>query len=894
MLNKRLFLHPVGTMPLQARWYLALCGMMLFALVGLHFAIQVETQTQAEQVLSRWADQAGFKVSNVRYRLLRNALSMDDVVLQCDDMRIHIDSVLMKTGPAALAGEIPDIYELRIRGLDMHVYDSRRIDVWRDVLPDIGVFRIHRWQVDGDIVLDRTGRSLQLHSLHALADEYGGESHWQLSARLAGGRVQAFGVAAIEHGVMQGELRWDDVHADDLSAWLGAVADATRFAGALSWTDSAGELAFDGQAQLMFGQRYASELQWRGALHDQQWRMTLEAEAWPLASMRGLVPAVMDRELRGGLFDGAVALTGDLSTGHWQGSGKRARIVDLSLFDAGHDDDIGWRAGDLSCTDWRIDSARHAVHIGRMQALNVEGRLRPAAMVDATEPLRWRWFVDEMQFRHAQLHIAMAEDDMRVPALQGRLVLKDNRFDVTLATEKGETEDGAVWHLQGHGLLQQGGLAETRLQIDGRKVDLGTLRPVLGLTTADAAMAPVSLAGSTDFSCTIDIAQAKWSIQGKFDIQSLALSHAGDHWYVDELSLAFALDESGSRVLRDVRGRQWRYTAPLTPMSLQPPQQVAQLQDVWWKRLLRDHGWKIAVLRLQQGSIAVGQDDDVWLKNMNLELHDIAKGHWSKMRMQGDWDGGAMNCDGKWNVLATGIQWTGRLHVVHALPFFLRHWLVLSGLPELQRGRWSAAVDMQQVNNGKGYMGQFRFGLSHPLLAASAQPGTDPLQARIGYAAKQVIMRLARQEVTMRVQGDWQGQPLSWSRFGDMVLQRLQTLMDEPVKTIAAAAYTYHTPEAQIRLHEQAGLTPNERLRLRKLLRRVRANKGWLLELYPDIAIQSLDAHSIARIRFTQHLVEDYAVRLGLPAARIYPRWPVGRADGPEVGGIRVIAVSVH
>ena len=893
MLNKRLFLHPVGTMPLQARWYLALCGMMLFALVGLHFAIQVEAQLQAEKVISRWADQAGFKVSNVRYRLLRNAMSVDDVVLQRDDMALRIDSLLMKAGPVALAGDIPDIYELRIRGLDMHVYDSRRIDVWRDILPDVGVFRIHRWQVDGDMVLDRSGRSLHLRSLHASADEHADETHWQLSAQLAGGSIQASGMALPAQGTMEGQLRWDDVHADALPAWLGEVADGIRFAGNLSWQGSAQDMAFNGQAQLMSGQRYASDLQWRGALHDQQWQMTLDAEAWPLASLRGLAPVVTGYAWRSGRFDGAVALSGDLASGRWTASGRQARIVDISLFDDGDDEGNAWHAGDLSCEQWRIDSARHAIHLGRVRALNVEGSLRPVDMLGGGRPLRWRWFVDEMQLRHLQLHLGMAEDGMRVSALQGRLKLQDNRFEMTLATEKEAAENGAAWHLQGQGLLQQGGLAEAHLQIDGRNVELVSLRPVLGLMTGDTAMAPVSLDGRADFGWAVDIGPDKWAMQGKFDVQSLALSHAGDHWNAETLSLAFSLDGDGHRELRDIRGRQWQYTASLTPMGRQPPQQAAQLRDAWWKRLLREHGWKITSLRLQQGRIAVGQDDDVWLRNISLELHDVAEAHWSGMRLQGDWDGGDIRCDGQWKVLDPGIQWLGRVRVSHALPFFLRRWLMLSGLPTFQRGRWSAAVDLQPADNGKGYAGQLRFRLQHPLLMPSAE--ADPLMARIGYAAPQVIMRLAEREVTMDLQGDWQAQPLSWNRFGDMLLRRLQALMQEPVKQESAAAgYEYHTPEAQIRLHEQAGLTPNERLRLRKLLRRVRANKGWLLELHPDIATQSLNAHSIARIRFTQRLVEDYAVRLGLPAMRIYPRWPVGRADGPEVGGIRVIAVSVH
>jgi len=892
MLNRHWFLHPVGTMPLRARWYLALCGMLLFTLVGLHFAIQVKTQAQAEQVVNRWADQAGFSVSNIRYRLLRNALSVDDVTLQRDDMRIHIDSLLMKTGPAALADEIPDIYELRIRGLDMHVYDSRRIDVWRDLLPDIGIFHVHHWQVDGGMVLDRTGRSLQLRSLHASADEYDGESHWQLSAWLAGGRIEASGVTMIGKGMMQGELHWDDVHADALPAWLGAVADATRFAGALSWSGIAEELTFDGQARLMSGQRYVSDLQWRGTLQNRQWQLTLDAEAWPLVSIRGLLPAISDYEWRGGRFDGVVTLNGELGSGHWRASGKRARIVGLAL-SAGGDSDLGWRASDLSFSGWRIDSVHHVVHLGGLQALNVEGRVQPASMIDGAGPLYWRWFVDDLQLRHAQLHVVMDGGEMRVPALQGTLRLKDNRFDLSLATEEAVAKEGEAWSLQGQGLLQRGGLVDTRLQIEGKRVELGALRPVLGLTMVDTAVAPVALDGSVDFSWTIDIARAQWTMQGKADVQSLTFSHAGDHWYVKALSLGFSLDAHGRRMLHNVYGRQWRYTSPLTPMSLQPPRQEVQNQDTWWKRLLRDHDWKVDVLRLRQGSIAVGQDEEVWLSNMDLELHHVAKDHWSKMHLQGNWDGGTINCDGSWNLLAPGMQWTGRLRVAHALPFFLRHWLVLSGLPELQRGRWSAAVDMKQTDDEKGYTGQLRFSLSYPLLVASTSAETDPLQVRIGHTARQVVMRLARQPVSLRMQGDWQLEPLSWHRFGDMVLQRLKTLMDEPLKT-AAATYTYHTPEAQIRLHEQVGLTPNERLRLRKLLRRVRANKGWLLELMPDIATRSLDARSIARIRFTQHLVEDYAGRLGLSAERIYPRWPAGRSDGPEVGGIRVMAVSVH
>ncbi|HXH65023.1 MAG TPA: hypothetical protein VNH42_05880, partial [Mariprofundaceae bacterium] len=107
MPHQHLFRHPVGIFPARARWYLAGVSMLALLLVAAHFAIQVHTQDLARTTVGQWLRRSGGSVDQVRFHLLRNALTLDGVRLESGGISLSIPEMLLYGRVDSLLGGHP-------------------------------------------------------------------------------------------------------------------------------------------------------------------------------------------------------------------------------------------------------------------------------------------------------------------------------------------------------------------------------------------------------------------------------------------------------------------------------------------------------------------------------------------------------------------------------------------------------------------------------------------------------------------------------------------------------------------------------------------------------------------------------------------------------------------
>ncbi|MDX8407376.1 MAG: hypothetical protein R8L58_03210, partial [Mariprofundaceae bacterium] len=289
------------------------------------------------------------------------------------------------------------------------------------------------------------------------------------------------------------------------------------------------------------------------------------------------------------------------------------------------------------------------------------------------------------------------------------------------------------------------------------------------------------------------------------------------------------------------------------------------------------------------GSISVGRDDGFWARKLSLHSESLRPDGLSEVMVRGNVGGGSLALDGKWSPLSAEPVYLLQAKLSHANPFFLNDWLRASGMPRLLRGRLSYSLKLAHGTPAGSYIAEHRLHLDRWLAEASVSPD-DPLLGRLGYGLADAIARLdngkGRASLTFRVNGDTAAAALALNQAGKALQQAWQAgIAKAPVHRTRHEAPRF---EARIRLHETSGLSHNERARLRKLWRHLKANRKGVIDLEPVWTGATLDEALIGRIRYTQSLIESFMHKRGISTGRIYPVWPTGQNHAEDLGFIHV------
>jgi len=902
----KLFRHPVGIFSFGARWYLASLAVLVLILVAVHFVIHIQAQEQARHLMQQWLGKAHITVGQVRYHLLRNALTLQKVRIQRGKDSLAIGQALVRADAEGLTADVPRLGSVELSGVvaeirDLNAEDSLQNDmVLVRILHAVESLRFNH----GLLIVYAGGEiapPLEFDALSFHQQRRKGRLDMQASAELYGAPVTVAldlpAHAGTEESALRGKMAWQGVEAGAVMASMGWQDMAGLLDGEISFQEgSSGETgqaagaSFRGHVQVVKeDDASAHSLQVEGIRKSGQWQLDVEAGAWSLSPWAKLLPMVSGRRLLSAQWQGRMRLWE--KNGAWQGRSPEGLLQHITWQEGTEEQMLGrLRQLDYKALSW--NGADRSAHIDASTLQGLDVMAQPGADTKASQDV-WRMSVNRFQLHDARLGLALQRGEVMFAPLRGQgSISGQGMMDFSL-----ESGMEAGWALKGKLQMRAGQWQRGSILLSGHDIPLQQLRAAIPL--GGTPESPLGLEGTVQTNAEAVVDQGRWQLSGEAIIGQLVLTHTGDRWTADRVQVEFGPVGPflPGQVISKVDVLDWNYTAALHPLSREAPADSigadAANGPYWWAMLLRNNNWTIGSINCAGGSMSVGREESYWATGLQLQVQGVQADKWAGFALQGQVDGGLLNAKGAWQPLAEHPAYKLKAELVHANPFFLRDWLQSSGMPPLVRGRISSDLVVDSKDDGS-YQASMRVRLDRAKTEAVVSP-RDPLLGRLGYGLADVLVRLdngkGRISAGFDVQGDWEHSPLNMQRLGFAFEEKLLESMKKGPMSFARQRQALYS--ARVRLHARGGLSHNERTRLRKLWRQLRDHKTWVVDLEPVWTTgATLDEGLVERIRYTQRLIEDFMHDRNISTGRLFPQWPLQQSRSQDPAFIRVLIRS--
>jgi hypothetical protein len=926
--NRRIFRHPVGIFPMGARWYLASIAMLTLLCVAAHLSVQIHAQQMAEKLLHQWGKKAQVEIGDVHYHLLRNGLIVRQIHIEREGGSLSIAHMLIRANPRLLTGDSPQIGQIEMDGVKVRLWDSESENTWQQ---DEYLQRI--WHAsrslslrDGELVIIPQGESespLEMTGLKLQQDYLNQQRRLVGSAHTGEGSVHVEWQTNEEDGSSSGQLRWQEMDAELLSSLLGLQPVVGFLSGYMNWSqaDSAEpgveSAAIEGRVQLNNAADElieSQQLHWQGSQVAGTWKLEVTAKDWPLDAWAEVLPKIGGGQILAGQLDGPMQWQGQ--PGKWKVNADQGVLRNVVYAMGNERKTADWRVGRLEFKHALIEQSKRHLQASSILLADVNVTLQPApALADDVLEKKpgadWHLSVDDIHIQNMMLGLSLEQGKVVVPPLHGKGSWKPGKalnFKLQTQTaaektakaqaEKTMIKKAEYWQLRGQVLQSQTVVKDTRLHIQARNVPLAKLRALVPLTGSKTS--PLTLEGNTSLKLDISIHDGVWQAAGQATADAVVLAHASNSWNMDHLTMSFGpvgmgLDSQSIKLI-EVQG--WKYITALNPLSAHSAETSAETdsaveQPLWWAESLRRQNWKIDTVRMNSGTVSLGRSEDYWARQLDIRMDQLQAGQWSKLNIAGVVGGGDFTVKGTWDALGEVNRFRGMASLENALPFFLHNWMTASGMPRLIRGRISADISVKDGASADSYQSLTKLRFLRGLTEMSLSPD-DPLLSRTGFGTSEILLRLddgaGKAGLQFETSGSWRTQALNMGQLGMSMQSALQqAVMQQAEKEDQLAPEKQrHSSQTRIRLHERGVLSLNERVRLFKVVRLLRKNPDWVIDLTPHWTGDEMNADVLKRVLYTQNLIERYLLHRKVSKQRIFPSWPTIENQVDDIGSIWV------
>ncbi|MES0372148.1 MAG: hypothetical protein ABUK11_07685 [Mariprofundaceae bacterium] len=931
--------HPVGRMSAASRWYLAGIAMLALILIAIHFAIQVYAQQEAKRLVSSWAGQAGFSVSDVRYRMLRGALTLVDVRFQSEHLKAYAPTVFLHGNLSSLSSEKPQATRVEFRGAEISLTGKALQGLMKgeaDSIPDlfhqlwtssqrVGIYQTKlKWLPQPDDQLSSRPTVINLIRLESAV--VSGERNVEGLAHWLGGEMELVTHTILKDGpanVSDGSFSWKGLGA---AVFLDEVMNLSPLSGSLSgnlmWKqkiDDHASYVLSGRAEMVdaAGENEGSELVWNGSLSEGEWKGDVKSVTWPLAMFSNQLPDFQHYRLSAGRFDGVFNLVGNLK--QWQMHIAEGELSGIQYHRPSPAVESMTEVSTELFPKWHIE----ALHVSgtRLQwpDRNIYAKemvLRDANfIVDSRGAERvardWNIEVKEIIFNQITPAVRLAEGLFYLPMLEGKGSLKSNgRLQLKLKSSSLNHKSLAEgWRISGSGMLAMKGGSQFRMDIRAKKAALVRFRPFMPETIRRDAS---DISGDVNLKLNFQAGTYPWEGSGRASITDAHLQHAGEQWHAKAIKIEF--DKIGSNIqeqqIHQVEVLDWHYQAALRPLS-QPEVNRSEVEasqsevDQSEEEPLETEGgepsvekvesakaesWHIQNILLSEGLVSAGHSDAVWADNAEVRIRDLRPGVKAPVEIKARLGGGSLTVKGTldWNRAMPELH-EAKILVRDTLPFLLNNWLTLSSIPHLIRGRVYADISLQKRKDG-AYKGLGYIRLQHGVLG-SVLAQNDPLLTRVGFNTHDILTSL-QEAGRLRFRIPFQGEGSLADVMGSSLIHVMKKKMEKQRHVIKPVANVPGHQFSSIRLHARGSLSQNERVRLRKVIRYMLKNPKQEIELEPQLSLSLQDDRQIERVRYTQKLIEGFLTHRGISRSRIFPVWPSEQHRGSSsTSGVGIVTI---
>jgi len=879
MSHNLLFRHHAGRMPGPARWYLAVMIMLSLMLMAAHFAVQAHAQKVMQRTVNAWLAPMAGQAAQVRYRLLRGALTIDGMQIGRGQWAINVSHIYLHASTSAMLSEPIRVTRVRLDGMNLSLPRADLIRWLRSTSSNV----MTEWLS----VMDHVGELTLVNGRVRFIDE---KSPWQvrnISGRMAvdgfelngngsGGLIRLHGER--EHDSFNNIMSWKGIAAARLVRIMGLKARLHGSSnGLLNWHVDwpHRRFGFDGDVQLV-DQPGHGDMHIQGEIGPDNTKVQAKCRGVSLAGFGDVLPAVNGRIAHAGMWSGNVRIERQGKNEPWIAA-LNGEVQGLNL---ASENLPAWTIEKMMLNNAMAQWSVHQLNAERVQIYNMDMALQSEPVQSPTSP--WHLQVTNLTFENVRPAIGIHGSSHRLilPPLNGSGHMEANGYTELDAMSEGE----ALWHITGKGHFD--GLFNAN--IEAKNVPAVQLRPLLPDFSLPGSSGALQLSGNSQFQVSLQASNDKLILKGQLTMADLMLSQGGDTFLADTIRID--IQQAGTleiQRLASIRMDQWRYQAALHPIPHTAEVEAVRKPEKEQKVFF----WQVDEITAEHGVISVGSEDAVWADHASLSLKNLRAGTWSPLVFNASVGGGNLSMRGSADLFSadTRIKLDARLQ--NALPFFLNNWLVVSGSPSLIRGRLDGSFHIKPVRGKRAYMGGLNLVLHQGQFEHGAFP-QDPMLPLTGYNMQTLSERLGRGgrlKIAIPFKGDWHAQPFSIEHLGFAALKTVKR-QAASAKGIQGVTPPASKAVSHVRLQHGPAFSHNEHLRLWQVVKVLRKRPKLIVELLPQLGRIPLDESLISRTRHTQVMIEHYMHKRGIAKRRIYPVWPTAEHRHGDITGIKITA----
>ncbi len=874
---KQLFQHHTGRMPAPARWYLALAAMAVLILLAAHFAMQAHIQKRMRVAVEGMLAELGGSAEQVRYRLLRGALTVSGVRAARNKRVIVAPHIYLHASTSSMFSKHPHFSVIRLDEMDIS-------------LPRDNAIRWLKGESSSPApqLIAATGYVEKIMLEHARIRFAGDQGGWSIQEISGWISPSAFNLSGISNGgdlhlrgeAMPGTVRgifsWEHVITLRLARALGIHARPDgASSGILRWQaeGTARRLSVHGEITLQ-DQPKAGKITVQGQAESGNIALQAQCEDVSLRGFSALLPVLNARHVQSGFWNGDVAVTR-------QGEKERLQVRmdgEIHQLLLASNALPAWILKHVVVSKAVADLSTRSLHAGRVEIHGAKiGLLTGRA--GQVEP-SWNLKLDKLEFDGTRPILSLTEGTAQFvfPALKGSgRMTGDGAWTIDALSDGDET-----WKFHTEGL--PGGRVTARIEAD--HIAVVRLRPFLpGLSLPGNTGMP-RLAGSGRLQLAVTSEKDRAWFTGQVVFSDFALSQGGDTF--SAATARIDIQRAGmveKQILGPVRIEGWHYQAALHPIPRSVDKPAVQPGPVQRQAL----PWQVGEIVATHGVLSVGSRRSVWARNISVSIKGLQAGKMSPLALDAWFGGGYLRLHGQVNLFSSTPAIRLKARLSGALPFFLNNWLAVSGAPRLLRGRLDGSFSIKPFSGTGDYTGRLHLVLHRGQFEDGAFP-QDPLLPLTGFGMRTLSHRLSRGhrlELSVPFKGKWRTQPFSLRKLGLASLQvlkqraasaRPQRLADNPAPLAVA----------HVRLQQGRAFSHNEHARLWQIVKLMKKHTGLIVELLPQLGQRPLDTAWIARVRHTQGMISHYMRRRGVAKRRIFPVWPGNKARTSDASGIKI------
>ena len=742
----------------MGRVYLSVSGVLLLLLIAWHYSIQVTAHSTARNQVTAWLQNMGASAEQVDFRMLRGALTINNIKASYLGGDVFIEQLFIKGNPASISSEHPLLQQVVIKHAS---YDANGLNkTWQaehitfpDTLARIFYHAKRVQLIESDIqhILDMPKLWVEQLTIYGSAKQrhitaqgfLGATANtWQMNSLVPTQSQQQTGHITSQYHSINSDIHWTGF-------WL------TK------------NLNIHVQQQ-----RQKKSLQLNITQEDKQWSTQFAAHDWDI------IHSDLQTSITG---QGNIIKQGKT----WLINSPKLSFKDTSLQQLQSEISQG------TVHNIHINTAKQQIAI---ESLLIQDTTFTIDTYSATK-LNHGWHInlDNLSLIDLQPTLLVQGSPITFPALNGYAKIENNRLEFDVS---GESANEQFVRIKSK---------DDKIHLTAKEVPLRLLRNLLPQPLQEKAL---TLQGDTKLQLTIKPKQ-QWQTTGKVNIRNMYLASKNQAFKASTFDLHIQHANLQGVQQATATAKQWVMQLPLTPR--QAWRTPSHLEN--WLRI----PWQLQSVQLQNGYINIGGEQP-WFSQANLQISNWQSKNTS-LTFQSNFGLSKLNTTMLLQPDAQHMmQWKKvQLSIQHANMFTLSPWLSFSGLPTPNKGQISIQM---QASKDPNIQGKADILFSH-LQCSALNAQDDFLLQATGQTGQTIIQHLSHNhqiayhlnfqgEATQDL-GQVVGQALLQATINKLSHAKKPKPHNEQRKVLGS-----------IRIHQNDPLSHNERTRLRQMIKRAK------------------------------------------------------------------------